>query len=235
MSYNIRHGMGLDTILDISRAAKIIKDISPDLCGLQEIDKYCSRTDSLDQSQFLAAYTSMKGTFGQFMDYDGGQYGMATLSSLPIESTTILSLPDAKYEPRSSIIHEVKLAEGVNIAFANVHFEWISGDEGNNNRLLQAEKLVEFLDSLSLPTIISGDFNCTPDSPTMHYFEKVGFTFVDKGEDNITFQVGNTVEIDHLIFRNSPDVRFEVQFIDVLSQPIVSDHRPLVVELKVIY
>ena len=33
MSYNIRHGEGMDTVLDLSRAATIIKLIEPDLCG----------------------------------------------------------------------------------------------------------------------------------------------------------------------------------------------------------
>ena len=41
MSYNIRHGNGLDNIQDLSRSAKIIESEAPDLCGLQEIDNYC--------------------------------------------------------------------------------------------------------------------------------------------------------------------------------------------------
>ena len=35
MSYNIRHGKGLDNIQDLSRAAEIILLQAPDLCGLQ--------------------------------------------------------------------------------------------------------------------------------------------------------------------------------------------------------
>lgn len=235
MSYNIRHGVGLDTILDLSRSAEIIKSQSPDICGLQEIDHLCSRSDSVDQTSYLAQQTGMTGTFGKFMDFQNGEYGMATLSSKPLLSTKVLQLPDGKYEPRSSIVHEIKIAEECIIAFANVHFEWISGEEGIANRMRQAKALVKYLDDLNRPTIITGDFNCTPDSPPMEYFYSQGFSFFTKGDDNLSFQGNSNVEIDHLIYRSTTDVRFKEKSIDLLGEPIISDHRPLVAELEVIF
>jgi len=233
MSYNIRHGEGMDTILDLSRSANIIKSSSPDLCGLQEIDNYCLRSENVGQTEYLAQYTSMKGTFGKFMDYQGGEYGMATLSAKPLISTIILPLPDAKHEPRSSIVHEVQVTENCTLAFANVHFEWISGKEGSSNRLSQAKVLVKYLDSINRAAIVVGDFNCTPDSPTMQYLNKEGFVFVEKGNDNLSFQGKNKAEIDHVIFRNEGNVRFLQKNARLLEVPTVSDHRPLLVELKV--
>lgn len=182
MSYNIRHGEGKDTILDLSRSARIIKSQAPDYCGLQEIDNFCSRTDSIEQTAYLELNTSMKGTFGKFMDFQGGGYGMATLTAKPIVSTKILSLPDGKYEPRVAIVQELLIAKKCTIAVANVHFEWISDQEGSRNRLKQAKALVKFIDELNQPTIITGDFNCVPDSPTMQYFGEQGFIFVKKGQ-----------------------------------------------------
>ena len=90
LSYNIRHGVGLDTILDLSRSAEIVRASAPDLVGLQEIDNRCSRSDSINQTDYLAEQTNMQGTFGKFMDYQGGAYGMATLSGKPIISTKLL-------------------------------------------------------------------------------------------------------------------------------------------------
>lgn len=235
MSYNIRHGEGIDTILDLSRSAKIIRAQAPDFCGLQEIDDYCIRTDSVGQTGYLAEKTSMKGTFGKFMDFQGGAYGMATLSAKPVILTEILSLPDGKYEPRVAIVQKVQIADGCAIVIANVHFEWISGQEGSNNRLKQAEALMKYINELNQPTIITGDFNCTPDSPTMQYFGKQGFTFVKKGSDKLSFQGERKVEIDHLIFRNTEKVKFKKKSIQLLNEPIVSDHRPLIVELEVIF
>ena len=235
MSYNIRHGEGLDTILDLSRSAKIIKSLAPDLCGLQEIDNFCSRTDSVGQTFFLAQHTSMKGTFGKFMDYQGGEYGMATLTAKPIISTKVLQLPDGKYEPRSSIVQEVQIAEGCTISFANVHFDWIDDSEGSANRLNQAKALVKYIDELNQATVITGDFNCTPDSPTMKYFAEQGFVFVQKGDDKLSFQGDTKVEIDHVIYRNSSNVKFKKKSVQLIAEPNVFDHRPLIVELEVTY
>ena len=235
MSYNIRHGVGLDTILDLSRSAKIIKSQAPDLCGLQEVDNFCLRSDSIGQTDYLAQKTTMKGTFGKFMHFQGGEYGMATLSVKPLISTKVLQLPNGKYEPRTSIVHEVQIAKGCNIVFANVHFEWISGKEGSSIRLSQAKAMMKYIDTLNKPTIITGDFNCTPDSPTMQYFAEQGFMFVQKGEDNLSFQGQNKAEIDHLIYRNAGNVEIKKKSVQLIKEPIVSDHRPLLVELEVIY
>ena len=235
MSYNIRHGEGIDTILDLSRSATIIKSQAPDLCALQEVDNYCPRTDSIGQTDYVAQKAQMTGTFGAFMDFQGGQYGMATLSAKPLISTKVVRLPDAKHEPRSSIVHEIQIVDDCNIIFANVHFEWISTEEGSANRLLQAKSLLKYIDALNKATIITGDFNCPPDSPTMRYFTEQGFVFVGKGADNLSFQGETKSEIDHLIYRNSPNVKFKKKSIQLLNEPIASDHRPLIVELEIIY
>lgn len=233
MSYNIHHGEGMDGILDLSRIARIIKSQNPDFCALQEVDNLCSRTDRVDQSAFIGQNTLMKATFGEFMDYQGGEYGMASLTVKPVISSKVLELPDAKEEPRSSIIQEIQITESYNIVFANVHFDWIEGEEGSANRLKQAKALVKYIDSLDKATIITGDFNCTPDSRTMKYFAEQGFIFVKKGEDNLSFQGNSKSEIDHVIYRNSSIIKFEPKNIELLIEPIASDHRPLVAELKI--
>lgn len=235
MSYNIRHGKGLDDILDLSRSGKIIKSQSPDICALQEVDHFCVRSGGIDQTEYLAQETAMQGTFGKFMDYQGGEYGMATLSSKPVISTKVLQLPDGKFEPRTSIVHEIQVAKGCTIVFANVHFDWVDGPEGIVNRLNQAQALVSYINALDRAAIIIGDFNCTPDSPTMQYFAEQGFIFVDKGDDNLSFQGNTKADIDHVIYRNSDDVKFKKKSILLLNEPVVSDHRPLVAEFKLVY
>lgn len=235
MSYNIRHGKGLDTVLDLSRAAALIKTQAPDLCGLQEIDQLISRSDNVNQTQYLAEHTQMEGTFGKFMPYQNGEYGMATLTAVPLTSTKILRLPDGLQEPRVAIVHEVDIAKNCTIVFANVHFDWIESSEGSASRLQQAKTLVAYINSLDKAAIITGDFNCTPDSPTMQYFADQGFVFVEKGADHLSFQGEDASEIDHLIYRNSEQVKFKRKQSQLLKAPIISDHRPLVVTLEVRY
>ena len=235
MSYNIRHGEGIDTILDLSRSVQIIKSYAPDLCALQEVDNFCFRSDSIGQTEYFAQKTLMTGTFGRFMKFQGGEYGMATLSNKPLISTNVLQLPDGKHEPRTSIVHEVQISLKHTIIFANVHFDWISGEEGDLNRLSQAKALTEYLNTLHKAVIITGDFNCTPNSKTMKYFEEEGFIFVEKGADNLSFQGENKVEIDHLIYRNTDSVKFKTKSVKLIKEPVISDHRPLIAELEVLF
>jgi endonuclease/exonuclease/phosphatase family metal-dependent hydrolase len=230
MSYNIKHGEGMDGKVDLSRSAAIIKAQAPALCAVQEVDESCTRSAKVPQTAFLADYTSMTGTFGKFMDFQGGEYGLASLSAKPLVGSKVLRLPDGSNEPRSSVILEVKIAENCVIAFANVHFDYV---QDSPFRLEQAKTLVKYLDELHLATIITGDFNCTPDSPTMRFFKEQGFVFVQKGQDSLSFQDGNKVEIDHVIFRNSEKIKFNPKSITLLNEPIVSDHRPLVAVLGV--
>ncbi|MET0946250.1 MAG: endonuclease/exonuclease/phosphatase family protein, partial [Flavobacterium sp.] len=138
-------------------------------------------------------------------------------------------------EARSSIIQEIEIAKGCNIVFANVHFDYLPEVNGISIRLGQAKALVEYLNSLNKPIIITGDFNCTPESATMQYFAEQGFVFVQKGKDNLSFQDEKKEEIDHLIYREANNVKFRKKSIHLLEEPIVSDHRPLVIELEVIY
>jgi endonuclease/exonuclease/phosphatase family metal-dependent hydrolase len=235
LSYNIRHGVGLDGVLDLSRSAKIVQAQAPDICGLQEIDNFCSRSGSVSQTDYLSQKTNMTGTFGKFFDYQGGQYGMATLSAKPLISTRVLSLPSGNEEARSSIVQEVEIAKGCTIVFANVHFDYLPEVNGVSIRLGQAKALVKYLNSLNKPIIISGDFNCTPESATMQYFAEQGFVFIEKGNDNLSFQDEEKAEIDHLIYRNTKNVKFKKKSIQLLKEPVASDHRPLVIDLDVIY
>ena len=80
LSYNIKHGYGMDGKVDLSRSAELIKRLDPDLVALQEIDKSTERTKRVDQTAELGRMTNMHATFGRFFDYQGGEYGMAVLS-----------------------------------------------------------------------------------------------------------------------------------------------------------
>ena len=63
--------------------------------------------------------------------------------------------------------------------------------------------------------------------------QKKGFIFVEKGEDNLSFQGETKVEIDHLIYRNTDSVKFKIRNVKLIEEAVVSDHRPLIVELIV--
>lgn len=223
----------MDNVLDLSRAANIITTHKPDLCGLQEVDNYCQRSNNIGQTEYLAQQTATTGHFGRFMHFQKGEYGMATLTALPLHASSQLPLPKGIYEPRCALLHQIQMDSDKYIVFANVHLDWVENKAGATSRLAQAKALLQHIDSLGHACIITGDFNCTPQSPCMQYFYQQGFVFAPKGADSLSFQGSGKAEIDHLIYRNSPSVKFKVVSTRLLAAPLCSDHRPLLSEIEV--
>lgn len=233
MSYNIRHGEGLDQKLDLDRIGSIISRQKPNFCALQEVDQKCERSNNIEQTNYLAQMTKMVGTFGKFMDYQSGEYGMATLSAKPIVSSKVLKLPNAVHEPRCAIIQEIEISKSCTLTIANVHLDWLGTEQGIARRKKQITVLLKEIEKLDNSTIILGDFNCTPNSPTMNFLYSKGYSFCKKGSDHLSFQGESKVELDHLIYKEKKGTKISLKNIQLLKEPIASDHRPLVVELEI--
>ena len=54
LTYNIRHGRGMDDKVDIERIASVLAVSEADLICLQEIDQGLPRSRSVHQTQWLA-------------------------------------------------------------------------------------------------------------------------------------------------------------------------------------
>ena len=105
-SYNIRHGEGTDKKLDLERTAQVLKELNADLIALQEVDKNCERSKKVDQAAFLGQKLGMHHHFEKFMNYQGGEYGMAVLSRYPLKKIIRHELPKGS-EPRCAL--EIKV------------------------------------------------------------------------------------------------------------------------------
>ena len=227
LTYNIHHGAGNDEVLDLERIARLIRSLDPDLVALQEIDNRTERTGVVNQAAELGRMTGMGSAFGSFMDYQGGQYGMAVLSDLPFVNPTNHQLPEGP-EPRSSLAIRVQLPDDAGeLIFAGIHF-YRTAEE----RMAQARRLLDLLEPEEVPLILAGDFNSTPDAEVMSF---IGETFAtpDKGADHFTFRSDRPErEIDFIVYR--PAHRFTVIESRVIDEPVASDHRPvlLVVEFR---
>ncbi len=221
MSYNIKHGYGNDGVIDLERVAKVIESASPDIVTLQEVDDRCGRSGNVDQAAWLGERLGMQSRFGSFMDYDGGRYGMAILSRLPIVSSENLQLPPGA-EPRSALATRVRLADGSEVVVVGIHLYATEAE-----RLAQARAVLASYAEETAPVILAGDFNSQPGSLVMRLFEEQ-FENPSKGEDRLTFPSDKPDrEIDFFLVRST-----NVLSVDVLDEPLVSDHRPLVIELE---
>lgn len=224
LSYNIKHGYGNDGKIDISRAAEVIRRTNADLVVLQEIDNGALRSGSQDQMAMLGELTGLRPRFGAFMAYQGGHYGMGLLSRFPIVESQNHILPEGA-EPRSSLDARVQLPNGDELILTGVHF-YSSAQE----RLAQATKFVDVYADNDVPMIVGGDFNSKPGSVVMNLMEQ-HWSNTDKGEDRFTMSATDPrAEIDFILYR--PESRFEFVSIDVIDEPLVSDHRPVLMVIK---
>ncbi|MCA9264310.1 MAG: DUF3472 domain-containing protein, partial [Planctomycetales bacterium] len=223
LSYNIKHGRGNDDHVDLTRAAVVIRRLNPDIVALQEVDHLVGRSGTVAEAEELARLTGLEHhLFGSFFDHDGGQYGMAILSRYPLRDVQNLKLPEGA-EPRSSLLVTVNTARPFRLA--NVHFYRTEAE-----RLAQATTVRDALaPGADIPCVIAGDFNSYPNSRVLQLFDE--WTVPSKGDDHLTFPSQQPDrEIDYIMFR--PTDAFAVAAVDVIDEPLVSDHRPLTLELR---
>lgn len=224
LSYNIKHGYGNDGVVDLERIAGVIRRLNPDVVALQEVDHTCERSGKIDEAAELAKRTGLiHHAFGSFFDYQGGEYGMAILSRYPIRDSHNLRLPDGA-EPRTSLVATIDAP--IRFRVADVHFY-----RTEQERLAQANRLLEYLNAndVELPTVIAGDFNSRPKSAVLELFRE--WAIPPKGDDNLTIPSdGPRSEIDFLMYR--PATSFQTERVEVVHEPIASDHRPVLIDLR---
>ncbi len=233
LSYNVKHGLGMDDQVDLERIASVIRMLEPDIVTLQEIDSVVSRTGFEDQAAVLGELTGMRAVFGGFMDYQGGRYGMALLSRYPIVEWENHRLPDGA-EPRSALAARIELlrpgyGQAPRLVVVGVHL-YATADE----RYAQASRLIEVLSDERSPVVLAGDFNSTPDSDVIRLLEAAGgWERPPKSGERLTFPSDvPDREIDFIMFR--PADRFVVHEHRVVAETEASDHRPVLLELELL-
>jgi endonuclease/exonuclease/phosphatase family metal-dependent hydrolase len=229
VSWNIRHGAGMDGVVDLDRTAATLRSLAPDLIALQEVDAGVRRSGGIDQAAALGEALGMTPTFASFMDYQGGRYGLAILSRLPIRSQRTIPLPPGD-EPRAALLVEVELENGEVVACVCVHFHALADDAV---RYEQARTLCTILDALPLPWIVAGDCNDVPGSRTRQLFAERTRSAAKPVGGNLTFPASAPIkEID--LIEAAPPSRWDVSEVRVVDERMASDHRPVVAVLTLL-
>lgn len=223
MSYNIKIGTGMDKNLDLSRTAKVINHVAPDILGLQEVDSMTHRS-MLHQAKELGKLTGMHETFAPAIPLgEKGKYGIALLSKEKPLNVTRISLPGTE-ERRVAVI--VEFADYV---FVNTHFSLTEKDRVSSVDLIVKE-VQKFTNK---PVFLSGDLNAKPDSEAISKF-KEHFTILS--DTNIMTYPSDKPKIciDYImLYNNEAKDRVVKNFSYVYDEPLISDHRPLVVGIRI--
>lgn len=227
VSYNIKHGLGNDAVIDLERTAGVLRALRPDIVGLQEVDDRAARSGGVPQADRLGELLGMQHAFGGFMDFQGGAYGMGILTRHPIAATRSVPLPDGN-EPRIALAVDVRLPGDRLITIVNVHFDWVRDDAF---RYAQAAALATYLDTLTTPYVLLGDFNDVPESRTLALFRSRATGAAKPVDDRFTFSSTEpSREIDFIFY--APSTTFATGEVRVIDEPVASDHRPVLAVLR---
>ncbi len=230
MTYNIHHGEGVDGVVDLARIAEVIRRESPDLVGLQEVDKGVARTQRRDFPAELAALTGMTCVFSNNFHYQGGEYGNAILTRLPLERWTNTHLRMLRPNEQRGVLQVVVRIRDRQLLFMNTHIDYRRDDA---ERLANVEQFKEIVAAEApLPVIFVGDFNSLPGSRThaamSEFFDDVwptagegpGFTFNSTNADR---------GIDYVWISKGAPLKPLRAWIPLTT---ASDHLPLAVDLE---
>ena len=232
LTYNIHHAEGLDGKLDLERIADVIQASKADIVMLQEVDQGTQRSNQVDQPAELARLTGMQVVFGGNLKFQGGDYGNAILSRFPIVASKNHPLPNlTEGEPRGVLVAKISLPKelgGATIQVLSTHFDH---RQDNRDRVASVAALKELSRGWTLPQILGGDLNMTRENEAMRQFA-TDWTVAGDAELPTSPAQAPRRQIDYIAFR--PTENFVVRVVQVLDEPVASDHLPLlvVIELK---
>lgn len=223
LTYNIRHGAGMDNAMNLERQVTIIKACEADVVCLQEVDSVTNRSGMIDEAAYLAQENNMVGTFGRAIDYDGGKYGVAILSKEKPLSVKNIPLPGA--EPRTLLVCEFG-----QFVFACTHL-----DLEEQNRLSSVDIIVNEAKKWNKQFFLCGDWNDEPDSELLERL-KGSFTILSNtnGEDKfyptyLSFPADKPNTCIDYVAGFGQNVKRRSS--EVMNEPEASDHRPVLVKV----
>lgn len=219
MSYNIRGGVGVDNIRDLTRSANVISICDADIVALQEIDSITNRNGKVNVMDSLSALTGMYSTFCKAIDFDGGGYGIGLLSKTKPLSITRVALPGI--EERRALI----VAEFDNFVFMATHLSLTAEDQSQSLSIM-----AKIAANCKKPIFVAGDMNFEPKDKQYKEFTEL-FTILTPQKNTFPANKPN-VCIDHIATGRNGSFYARTISSEVINAPVQSDHRPVVATVE---
>ena len=166
--------------------------------------------------------------FGPTQHYEGGLYGNAVLTRLPILDVVIQPLPYTESTservtyPRGAVAVTVRGPDGKPLRFVSTHFQHNVPED----RLAEANAINKlFVGDDKMPTILAGDMNAVPDSEPIRVLLKHWENATDEPASPTAPSTKPTSRIDYIFYR--PASMFHMLHVEVIAESMASDHRPV--------
>jgi len=227
MTYNVHHcnPPAVKGLIDVQAIADVIKSNNVNIAFLQEIDVHTTRANGLDQANELSQKSGLNYFhFFKAIDILGGEYGVMILSAYPLDSCIVNKLyQEGESEQRVLGTAIITLSNTIKVKIACTHL-----DLSARLRSVELNQIDSILSKGSLPFILGGDFNATPQSQEMKIMlEKYKSS---TNEFIPTFpNINPDRTIDFLLINKS--VTLEIVSHKVLTNIHASDHLPVLAEI----
>lgn len=163
VTWNIHHGRGLDDKVDVARIADELRTLDADVVCLQEVDRGVRRSGGIDLTAEIARRLGMYQAFGKNIDYQGGDYGNATLSRWPIREAVNHHYRMLRPNEQRGVLCVRIDVQGRPLHVLNTHIDYRPDDA---ERRSNASELLDLLSSFrEVPAVLAGDFNDLPGRP----------------------------------------------------------------------
>jgi endonuclease/exonuclease/phosphatase family metal-dependent hydrolase len=113
VSYNIHQCVGMDRRRSPARIAQILKELRPDVVGLQEVHSENGGPEESHQMQYLAQATGLTAIAGPMILKANSEYGNVLLSRHPVVNTRRLDLSVPGREARGAIDVDIDTGHGL--------------------------------------------------------------------------------------------------------------------------
>ena len=237
--YNIHAGKDAAGADNLDGVVALIRETRADIILLQEVDQVTRRSGVVDQPAVLASRTGFHVAFGSALDYDGGKYGVATLSRWPIAFDTLHRLPvdppqeraGGSREPRGLLRSDITSPYGRMVVF-NTHIDASREDTWRRQEARVIVSTIGAARRAQALVLLGGDLNSTPESAVQAIIREPGLrdAFAECGRGTgLTYPADSAVKrIDYLYLTGA----MRCARAEALATR-VSDHRPVVVHVLI--
>lgn len=220
MTYNVRHGEGMDGVTDFARIGEVIRKCGAQFVAVQEVDSVTGRSAGRDVLLELALESGLYPTFARAIPYDGGAYGVGILSAEKPVSVRRIPLPGC--EERRVLL----VAEFSRFVLACTHLSLTEADRLASLAIIKAEAA-----RATKPFVLAGDWNSLPESDFLKAVSH-DFTIVSTMKKS-TFPADKPEEcIDYIALYQAKSQPMVTRGSYVIDAPAASDHRPVTATLQ---